>query len=99
MILPLHPGLTHYCQAKEREGTDKAPGPGEPAVLPWSGDPRRIAFDAWRDLTLGADYPEDDGPMTAVKLPRGNSTLTWRSAATSVAPLPYVLVTPSRRTA
>ncbi|SIR10792.1 hypothetical protein SAMN05421833_10635 [Microbispora rosea] len=43
--------------------------------------------------------PEPDGPITAVKAPLRNATLTRRRATDSVLPLPYVLDTFSRTTA
>ena len=37
--------------------------------------------------------PEPDGPITAVKLARGNAIETSRRAATAFPPLPYTRVT------
>ena len=45
------------------------------------------------------DLPEPDGPITAVKVPAGQERLTWSSAVMASAPLPYLLVIDSMRTA
>jgi hypothetical protein len=43
--------------------------------------------------------PEPEGPMTAVKLPRGSARSTPRSACTAASPRPYVRVTERSSTA
>jgi hypothetical protein len=43
--------------------------------------------------------PDPDGPITAVNVPCGSETDTSCSARTALLPLPYTLLTPSRRTA
>ena len=40
---------------------------------------------------MSVDFPEPDGPMIAVKLPRSNPMVTPRSASTAVLPWPYRL--------
>ncbi len=40
---------------------------------------------------MSVDFPEPDGPMTAVNWPRSKATLTSSSARTAAGPLPYVL--------
>ena len=42
--------------------------------------------------------PDPEGPMTAVKLPRGMPADTSRRAATAPCPFPYTLLTASNRT-
>src|SRR5512143_2077612 len=39
-------------------------------------------------MCIRVDFPDPDGPMIALKLPRENSTLTPRSASTAVGPSP-----------
>ena len=48
---------------------------------------------------MSVDFPDPDGPMTAVKRPRSNVTLMPSSARTAVCPVPYVLVRFSARAA
>jgi hypothetical protein len=43
--------------------------------------------------------PEPDGPITAVKVPRGTAIETLSSARTALSPVPYTLLTDSSRTA
>jgi hypothetical protein len=43
--------------------------------------------------------PEPDGPITAVKVPLGRLAETLSSARTALPPVPYTLLTASRRTA
>ena len=45
------------------------------------------------------DLPDPEGPTTAVKVPGRTSRSTRSSARTARSPSPYVLVTPSSRTA
>ena len=40
---------------------------------------------------ISVDFPDPDGPMTAVKRPRSKVTLTPASACTVACPVPYVL--------
>ena len=40
---------------------------------------------------ISVDFPDPEGPMTAVKRARSNATSTPSSAFTSESPLPYVL--------
>ena len=39
-------------------------------------------------MCISVDFPEPDGPMTAVAFPGAMSTLTPRSASTAVSPSP-----------
>ena len=44
-------------------------------------------------MCISVDFPEPDGPMTAVSRPRAMSSETPRRASTAVSPSPYVRVT------
>jgi hypothetical protein len=48
---------------------------------------------------INVDFPDPDGPMTAVNWPRSKVTLTSLSARTAVCAVPYVLVRFSARAA
>jgi len=48
---------------------------------------------------ISVDFPEPDGPMTAVNRPRSKDTLTSSSARTDAAPVPYTLLRFSARAA
>ncbi|MDH6615250.1 hypothetical protein M2163_002358 [Streptomyces sp. SAI-135] len=48
---------------------------------------------------ISVDFPEPEGPMTAVKRPRAMSTSTESRASTAVSPEPYALVRPRARAA
>ncbi len=48
---------------------------------------------------ISVDFPDPDGPMTAVKRPRAISTSTESRASTVVSPEPYALVRPWARAA
>jgi hypothetical protein len=48
---------------------------------------------------ISVDFPEPDGPITAVNRPRTMSTSTESSASTVVSPEPYALVRPRARAA
>src|ERR1700683_3856386 len=48
---------------------------------------------------IKVDFPEPDGPITAVNRPRSNVTSTPSSARTSASPWPYVLTRPTARAA
>ncbi len=48
---------------------------------------------------ISVDFPEPDGPMTAVKRPRAMSTSTESRASTVVSPEPYALIRPRARAA
>src|SRR5262249_48922759 len=48
---------------------------------------------------ISVDLPDPEGPITAVKRPRSNSTLTPSSAPTATSPLPYVLTRSMARAA
>ena len=40
---------------------------------------------------ISVDFPDPEGPMTAVNRPRSNVTVTPASACTVARPVPYVL--------
>ena len=44
---------------------------------------------------ISVDFPDPDGPITAVKRPRSKVTLTPARAWTVASPVPYVLVSPT----
>ncbi len=48
---------------------------------------------------ISVDFPDPDGPITAVKRARSNSTLTLSSAMAIASPLPYVFVKSTARAA
>src|SRR5258706_15180447 len=48
-------------------------------------------------MCISVDLPDPDGPITAVNSPRSTVTETPSRARTSASPLPYTLLTLSRR--
>lgn len=62
-------------------------------IWPRSGRSRPAAH--WSSV----DFPEPDGPMTAVKLPVGRLRVTPSRAVTAPSPVPYTLLTETSRRA